>query len=158
MTRRQTIASMMICFAAALLSLAGWARADGFIIIREPGTVARIPGHFDFAPLSVTYHRVTVDINDQVATTTVDQEFYNPNPQRLEGTYMFPLPAGAHVDKFSMDVNGTMTDAELLDAAKAHEPYVSGETLATSVSYGEDGQAAAAQIEGRELKIGVEKA
>ena len=37
-------------------------------------------------------------------------------------------------------------------------PTSAGETLATSVSYGEDGQAAAAQIEGRELKIGVEKA
>lgn len=123
MTRRQTIASMMICFAAALLSFVGWARADGFIIIRDPSSVTRLPGHFDFAPLSVTYHRVTVDINDQVATTTVDQEFYNPNPQRLEGTYMFPLPAGAHVDKFSMDVNGTMTDAELLDAAKARSIY-----------------------------------
>lgn len=98
------------------------ARGDGFIIISDPPTNP-VPGHFPFAPLSVTYHRVTVDIDEQVATTTVDQEFFNPNPQRLEGTYLFPLPAGAHVDKFSMDVNGTMTPAELLDADKARSIY-----------------------------------
>src|SRR5688572_10730513 len=106
----------------ALLFTATHARADGFIIVREPPTNP-VRGHFEFAPLSVTYHRVTVDINDQVATTTVDQEFHNPNPQQLEGTYLFPLPAGAHIDKFSMDVNGTMTNAELLDAGKARSIY-----------------------------------
>src|SRR4051812_37426260 len=99
---------LLTCLVTFLLVVSDFARADGFIIIREP--TVRVPGHFDFAPLSVTYHHVTVEINDQVATTTVDQEFFNPNLQRLEGTYLFPLPAGAHVDKFSIDVNGTMTD------------------------------------------------
>jgi Ca-activated chloride channel family protein len=116
----------LICL-VALLSLAALpalVRADGFIIVMEPRSVPTpVPGHFQFAPLSVTYHRVTVDINDMVATTTVDQEFYNPNPQRLEGTYIFPLPPGAHIDKFSMDVNGKLTDAELLDATKARGIY-----------------------------------
>jgi isoleucyl-tRNA synthetase len=47
-------------------------------------------------------------------------------------------------------------DSELLDAARAHEAYVAGETLATSVSY--DGpEAAATEIEGRELRIAVER-
>ncbi len=95
-------------------------RADGFIVIHDAPTV---PGHFTFAPLEVTYHHVTVDINDQVATTNVDQEFYNPNGRQLEGTYLFPLPAGSHVDKFSMDVNGRMMDAELLPADKARAMY-----------------------------------
>ena len=109
-------------FAAFLLVRAGLARADGFIVVREPPTNP-VPGHFAFAPLNVTYHRVTVDINEHVATTTVDQEFHNPNNRQLEGTYLFPLPPGAHIDKFSMDVNGTMTQAELLDAAKARGIY-----------------------------------
>jgi isoleucyl-tRNA synthetase len=64
--------------------------------------------------------------------------------------------AGLEVsDRIALSLDG---DAELLDAAKAHESYVTGETLASSVSYGEDGQGAAASIEGRELKIAVEKA
>src|SRR4029079_11333200 len=69
------------------------------------------------------YHHVTVDIKDQVAVTSVDQEFVNPNGQQLEGTYLFPLPAGAHIDKFSMDINGKMQEAELLPADKARSIY-----------------------------------
>ncbi len=49
-------------------------------------------------------------------------------------------------------------DAELLEAARVHEPYVTGEVLATSVRYDLDGAAEAASVEGRELKISVEKA
>jgi len=45
----------------------------------------------------------------QVAITEVDQSFFNPNPQRLEGDYLFPIPKGAQIDKFSMDINGKLT-------------------------------------------------
>jgi Ca-activated chloride channel family protein len=96
------------------------ALADGFIIISDP---VAVPGHFPFAPLEVSYHRVKVDIDDRVAVTTVDQEFRNPGGQRTEGTYMFPLPPGAHIDSFAIDVNGKMTEAELLPAAKARSIY-----------------------------------
>jgi Ca-activated chloride channel family protein len=100
------------------------ARADGFIIISPTSTPVPVPpGHFSFAPLEVSFHHVTVEINDQVAVTSVDQEFVNPNSQRLEGTYMFPLPSGAHIDRFSMDVNGRMQEAELLPADKARAIY-----------------------------------
>jgi Ca-activated chloride channel homolog len=111
----------------ALIALAGFARVsrgDGFIVVHPTSNIVPVPrGHFPFAPLEVTYHRVNVEINDQVAITTVDQEFYNPNPQQLEGTYLFPLPPGAHIDKFSMDINGKMQEAELLPADKARAIY-----------------------------------
>ncbi|MFN2613127.1 MAG: isoleucine--tRNA ligase [Solirubrobacterales bacterium] len=58
-------------------------------------------------------------------------------------------------DRIALSLGG---DETLLEAAKAHEGYVSGETLASSVAYDEDGDAAAARIEGLELRIGVEKA
>ena len=99
------------------------ARADGLIVIHQPPPNAAPRGHFSFAPLEVSYHRVSVELNDLVATTSVDQEFYNPNSARLEGTYLFPLPEGAHIDRFSMDVNGKETPAELLDADKARSIY-----------------------------------
>ena len=103
------------------LMIAPLAMADGLIIIHNPP--APIPGHFPFAPLQITYHRVDVTIDNNIATTTVDQEFRNPSPVRLEGTYLFPLPEGAHIDKFSMDISGKMADAELLDADKARLIY-----------------------------------
>ena len=48
-------------------------------------------------------------------------------------------------------------DRELLEAARAHEDYVAGETLAISVSY-DAADAAATEIEGRELRIAVQPA
>jgi Ca-activated chloride channel family protein len=95
--------------------------ADGFIIIPHPPRP--IPGHFNFAPLEVSYHHVTCAIDDQHAVTTVDQEFYNPNNSRLEGEYIFPLPKGSRIDKFTMDIDGKPVEAELLDAEKARKIY-----------------------------------
>ena len=69
------------------------------------------------------YHHVDVKIKDQIAVTSVDQVFYNPNDQRLEGTYLFPIPAGAQIDTFTMFINGTQVEAELLSAEKARKIY-----------------------------------
>src|ERR1044071_5682956 len=89
-----------------LLGLASQTLGDGLIIIHEP---THVPvGHYPFAPLEVTYHHVNVKIDGQIATTSIDQEFYNPNNQRLEGTYLFPIPRGAQIDKFTMDIGGKM--------------------------------------------------
>jgi Ca-activated chloride channel family protein len=97
------------------------ARADGLIVVPNPPSVVR--GHFSFAPLEVVYHRVECDIQDQVAVTSVDQEFFNPNSARLEGEYIFPVPKGAQINKFSMDIDGKQVEAELLPAEKARQIY-----------------------------------
>ncbi|MEA2417863.1 MAG: isoleucyl-tRNA synthetase, partial [Thermoleophilaceae bacterium] len=64
--------------------------------------------------------------------------------------------AGLNVeDRIALTLGG---DEELLAATRAHEDYVAGETLATSVSYdGADGDAARAEIEGRPLLIAVSR-
>lgn len=83
----------------------------------------RPPHQYVFAPLEVAYHHVTVKIDGQVATTSVDEDFYNPNPQRLEGTYLFPVPKGSQIDKFTMDIGGQQVEAELLAADQARHIY-----------------------------------
>jgi len=107
-------------------------RADGLIIVDEahwlPPRHPIPPPHWPhppraYAPLEVVYHHVDVKIDGQIATTSVDQEFFNPNNQRLEGTYLFPIPRGAQIDKFTMDIGGKMVEAELLPAAKARQIY-----------------------------------
>ena len=62
--------------------------------------------------------------------------------------------AGLNVeDRIALTLGG---DGQLLDAARAHEGYLARETLATSLAYdGPDGDAA--DIEGRELRIAVER-
>jgi isoleucyl-tRNA synthetase len=64
--------------------------------------------------------------------------------------------AGLNVeDRIELTLGG---DEELLAATRAHEDYVAGETLATSVSYDSaDRDAAAADIEGRRLLIAVSR-
>ena len=81
------------------------------------------PQPHPFAPLELTSVRVTTHITDQVAVTTVDQEFFNPNPARLEGAFVFPVPKGAQLDKFSMEIDGKKVAAELLAADKARGIY-----------------------------------
>jgi Ca-activated chloride channel homolog len=76
-----------------------------------------------FAPLEITSIKADTRIADQIAQTTVNQEFYNPNPVRLEGTFIFPVPKGAHLDKFTLEINGKPVAAELLPAAKARGIY-----------------------------------
>jgi Ca-activated chloride channel family protein len=119
MRRPLTLACLAFLLA---LAFAQAARADGLIIIDRPPHPP-VPGHFPFAPLEVAYHRVNVSIDDQVATTSVDQEFRNTSGSRLEGFYMFPLPEGAAIDKFSMDIDGKEMEAELLPADKARAIY-----------------------------------
>ncbi len=104
------------------LSLAS--AADGLIVVPDvPPGIRPVPGHPAWAPLEVRYHHVTAKVTGPVAVTEVDQVFFNPGSSRLEGTYLFPVPKGARIDRFEMDVNGKMTTAELLDAAKARGIY-----------------------------------
>src|SRR6266498_4436827 len=81
------------------------------------------PRPYVFAPMEVSYVKVNTRINDQIAVTSIDQEFYNPNPSRLEGTFVFPIPNGAHIDKFTMEIDGKQAEAELLSADKARHIY-----------------------------------
>src|SRR5436309_7003617 len=89
----------------------------------SPNPMPRPPWPYIFAPLEVSYVKASTRINDQVATTSVDQEFYNPNPSRLEGTFVFPVPKGAHINKFTMEIDGKQVEAELLAADKARHIY-----------------------------------
>ncbi len=113
--------NLVLAIALFLLGATSHSRGDGFIVVERPIYVP--PSHFPFAPLEVTSHQVNVKIDGQVAITSIDQEFYNPNDQRLEGFYMFPVPKGAHIDKFSMEIGGKSVDAELLPADKARGVY-----------------------------------
>ncbi len=82
-----------------------------------------IPENRSIPPLSMVSHRVNVKIDDQVAVTTVEQTFRNHTSQALEATYIFPVPKGASVNKFSMWVDGRETKGELLPADQARRIY-----------------------------------
>ena len=105
--------------------------ADGMIIPIDPEDPRHervifrppMPEQNFTVPLSVTRHHVTVDIKDIAASTKVDQAFYNHENRVIEGLYIFPLPIGASISGFAMDIEGKMTKGELLDADKARSIY-----------------------------------
>ena len=73
--------------------------------------------------LKIEYQRVDVTIEDQVATTHIDQLFVNENDWMLEGTYLFPLPEGAAVSQLTMWVDGQPIEAKILEQAEARQIY-----------------------------------
>ncbi len=102
-----------------LLGLAAPVLADG-IIIPEPILPVPIT---DVPYLTIKYHRVTVTIEDQVATTHVDQVFVNGGQHEVEGTYIFPLPEEATISEFAMWVDGEKLEGQVLERDEARRIY-----------------------------------
>jgi Ca-activated chloride channel family protein len=82
-----------------------------------------IPEDKSLPPLAMLNHKVRVAIDDQLAVTRVEQTFRNHTDRNLEATYIFPVPQGASVNRFSMWVNGKETKGELVEASKARQIY-----------------------------------
>src|SRR5436190_7332627 len=132
---KRTFFGMAVLLAFGVIKLT----AAGLILVDDPEAVQiqRVPPSnriwppldwlprpiYRYTPLEIRSVKATAKINDQVAQTQIEQDFYNPNPRQLEGTFLLPLPKGAHLEKFKMEVNGTMIEAELLKADKAKGIY-----------------------------------
>lgn len=100
----------------------GSALADG-IIIPVPPICDPCPIPHPMSQLSIRYHHVTVSIKDQIATTHVDQVFYNPNDWQVEGDYVFPIPRGATISNFILWIDGEPVEGEILEAEQARKTY-----------------------------------
>jgi Ca-activated chloride channel family protein len=109
----------LLLLTAVLLLGAAWpALADGIIVPPRP------PDPFtDPVWLTIRYHRVNVTIDNQVATTHIDQMFVNEGRAVAEGTYIFPLPQGATVSEFTMWVDGRPIQPQILEADEARQIY-----------------------------------
>jgi Ca-activated chloride channel family protein len=71
----------------------------------------------------MTSHRVHISLEDQAAVTHVEQTFRNHTNRFLEAEYIFAVPRGASVTRFTMWVNGKETSGELMEAARARHIY-----------------------------------
>jgi predicted Zn-dependent protease len=74
-------------------------------------------------PLTVGYHKVTVEIRDQIARTTVEESFANMTDARLEGVFYFPLPQDASISGFGMWIGNELVDADIVEKQRAREIY-----------------------------------
>jgi len=129
-----TIHVLVLC----LLSTVG-VFAGGFMIVAPEGSQWQpfINGNPEIMPrprplppinftpfqLEVKSENAEIKITGQTALTSIDQVFYNPSGNRLEGYFLFPIPSAGVIADFSMFINGKETHAELLDAKKALQIY-----------------------------------
>jgi isoleucyl-tRNA synthetase len=92
---------------------------------------------------------LSLEIDDELRTEGLAREIVHAvqNARREAGLDVS--------DRIELSLGG---DEELLGAARSHENYITGETLATSVSYDGDSAGQRATVEGRELVIGVSRA
>ncbi|MBK8989333.1 MAG: VWA domain-containing protein [Chloroflexi bacterium] len=81
------------------------------------------PPIVDRGDLTIKYQRVDVTIENQVATTHIEQLFVNNNDWMLEGTYLFPLPEGAAINQLTMWVDGQPIEAKILGRDEARQIY-----------------------------------
>ncbi len=73
--------------------------------------------------LRIEQHHVNVSIENQLATTKIDQVFANPNNMQLEGTYIFPLADDVAISDFVLYIDGKPVKGELLAKDKARSIY-----------------------------------
>ncbi len=96
------------------------------IIVPSPHPIPRprpVPRPLPARAVEVQQHKVRVSIDDQIARTHIEQVFYNPNARRMQGTFFFPVPKGAQLDGFTLEIDGKKTEAELLAADQARKIY-----------------------------------
>jgi Ca-activated chloride channel family protein len=106
----------IIAVAAILLPAAAFAQGT---IIPHP----RIEPAGRVDPLSVKSMFVDVEIDRQVATSTIEQVFHNEANRILEGMYLFPIPEKASIASFTMWMNGEEVEGEVVEAKKARQIY-----------------------------------
>jgi hypothetical protein len=74
-------------------------------------------------PLTIGYHKVKVEIRDQIARTTIEESFVNRTDSRLEGIFHFPLPQDASISGFGMWIGGELVEADVVEKQRAREIY-----------------------------------
>ncbi|MGD0896679.1 MAG: VIT domain-containing protein [Thermoguttaceae bacterium] len=83
--------------------------------------VAKVDGRN--VPLSVGYHKVAVDIRDQIARTSIEESFVNRTDGTLEGVFFFPLPQDASIAGFGMWIGERLVEADVVERERAREIY-----------------------------------
>lgn len=73
--------------------------------------------------MSIKTYDATVAIQDQVASTHVDQTFFNNTNQTVEATFIFPLPEGAVISELVYWFNGQRYVAEVREKEEAQRDY-----------------------------------
>src|SRR5581483_2793780 len=62
-------------------------------------------------PLALRREVASVEVDNQLARTTLDQVFENRTDRPVDGTYAFPIPDGAGVSGFASWIDGRRVES-----------------------------------------------
>ncbi|MEM7012552.1 MAG: VIT domain-containing protein, partial [Verrucomicrobiota bacterium] len=74
-------------------------------------------------PLNLQTFKAEVEIDANLASTTLTMTFFNPSDRRLEGEIRFPISYGQNPSFFAMDVEGKMRDGVVVERSLARNVF-----------------------------------
>ncbi len=77
------------------------------------------------APLKLSNLNISVEINGNIATTTMDMTFYNDETRILEGQLNFPLENEQIISRFAMEMNGKLREGVVVEKEKGRRTFES---------------------------------
>jgi hypothetical protein len=114
---RSLLAACTSCLMLSLPATAAQpAKATGRV---APALLVQISEDRPAEPLAVAKVDVRVLIEGFLAETTTTLTFRSAHPRPLEGDLVFPLPEGAAISGYGLDVNGEMVDGVPVEAHAA---------------------------------------
>ena len=118
----------ILAFAVAVCGLADEPARVGVVPrpvpIPEPPIIIRpVNLRGDEKPTSVDAWNVEARVSGAFATVSTEFTVGNPNGRPLEGSLEFPLPEGANVCGYALDVDGVMTDGVVVPKEKARVAF-----------------------------------
>lgn len=69
------------------------------------------------------HYDIDVAVKDNIATTTVSQEFLNESNRTIEAKYLFPLPEDADFSSFNLTIDGETLEGQLMEREAARQKY-----------------------------------
>lgn len=105
---------MKSIFSIVLLFICFTSNAQQILIETDEGKAIRL-----------THLKVDVEVISDIAITTYDMTFYNPNNRVLEGEFKFPLGQNQSVNRFALDINGALREAVVVEQEKARVAFES---------------------------------
>ena len=87
--------------------------------------LAQIPGAQKLVPMPLTHTQVKANISGYVAKVGVQQQYENPFSDKIEATYVFPLPEDAAVTDFIMTVGDRRIRGIIREKEEAQAIYES---------------------------------
>ncbi|MFH1529948.1 MAG: VIT domain-containing protein [Pseudomonadota bacterium] len=82
-----------------------------------------VPTDGSVRALDMEYYRVETKVVDGVASADVKMGFRNHTSRQLEATFIFPLPEGASIGKFRMEMMGKWVEGQVLEKNEAKRIY-----------------------------------